>query len=84
MPRSLVLHQITVMDLPVLDFVRMAGGSGCDAISLFTNSPDVILPGQSARFGFPAITGLHKREALSHRFRGHAGNAGFRAGGSRP
>lgn len=65
MPRSLVLHQITVMDLPALEFVRIAGGSGCDAISLFTNSPDVILPGQSARFDFPAITSLHKREALS-------------------
>ena len=64
MVRSLVLHQITVMDLLPLDFVGLAGLSGCDRISVFTNSPDVILPGQTAPFDFPAIGLAQKREAL--------------------
>lgn len=63
MARSLVLHQITVMDLLPLDFLRLAAGSGCDMVSVFTNSPDVILPGQSALFDFPAIGVTQKREA---------------------
>jgi sugar phosphate isomerase/epimerase len=60
--RTLVLHQITAMDVPPPDFARMAAEAGCDQISVFTNCPDAILPGQSARLDFPTITEAMKRD----------------------
>lgn len=60
--RPLVLHQITAMDVPPPEFARMAAEAGCDQISVFTNCPDVILPGQSARLDFPTISALMLRE----------------------
>jgi sugar phosphate isomerase/epimerase len=56
MTRSLVLHQITAMDVAPPDFARMAAEAGCGQISVFTNCPDAVLPGQSARLDFPTIT----------------------------
>lgn len=56
MKRQLVLHQITAMDVTPPLFARMAAEAGCDQISVFTNCPQVILPGQSARLDFPTIT----------------------------
>lgn len=62
MPRPLVMHQITAMDLEPMNFVRLVGEIGCDRISMFTNSPDVILPGQTVSFDFPSISLAQKHE----------------------
>lgn len=62
MERTLVLHQITAMDVAPPEFARMAAEAGCDQISVFTNCPDAVLPGQTARLDFPTITPQMKRE----------------------
>lgn len=62
MTRTLVLHQITAMDVPPPDFARMASDAGCEQISVFTNCPDAVLPGQTARLNFPTITPEMMRE----------------------
>jgi sugar phosphate isomerase/epimerase len=65
MTRPLVLHQITAMDVAPPDFARMTAEVGCDRISVFTNCPDMILPGQSAPLAFPTIGPEMKREMLA-------------------
>jgi sugar phosphate isomerase/epimerase len=63
--RALVLHQITAMDVPPPEFARLAADAGCDQISVFTNCPDAVLPGQSAKLNFPAIAPQARREMLA-------------------
>ncbi|MCB2080057.1 MAG: sugar phosphate isomerase/epimerase [Novosphingobium sp.] len=65
MQRPLVLHQITAMDVAPLEFVRLAAGAGSDRVSVFTNCPDVILPGQTAKLAFPTITQAEKADMLA-------------------
>lgn len=43
----------------------MAAEAGCDQISVFTNCPDAILPGQTAPLNFPTITAGMKRQIQS-------------------
>jgi hypothetical protein len=62
MARALVLHQTTAMDVSPPAFARLAAEAGCDRISVFTNCPAAVLPGQAARLDFPAITPGTKRE----------------------
>lgn len=62
MQRTLVLHQITAMDVAPPAFARMAAEADCNQISVFTNCPETILPGQSAQLDFPTITRQMKRE----------------------
>jgi sugar phosphate isomerase/epimerase len=64
MSRALVLHQITAMDVEPLDFVRLAAAAGSAQVSVFTNCPDVILPGQTAKLSFPTIAPQARSEML--------------------
>ncbi|RZI59732.1 MAG: sugar phosphate isomerase/epimerase, partial [Zymomonas sp.] len=50
------------MSSPATDLVRFAAEAGCQAVSVFTNCPDAVLPGQSKRLEFPTITSAAKRE----------------------
>ena len=64
MERPLVLHQINAMDVAPPAFVRVAAEAGCEAISVFTNCPNLVLPGQTARLDFPTISPRMKFEML--------------------
>jgi sugar phosphate isomerase/epimerase len=54
--RLLGLHQVTVIDLDPLAFLRVAAESGCDSVSVFTHVPELTLPGQRAQLRFPIVT----------------------------
>jgi sugar phosphate isomerase/epimerase len=54
--RPIGLHQMTAMDVDPLQFVEIAASAGCDRISIFTFSPQPVLPGQRSRLLFPTLT----------------------------
>src|SRR5690606_27068620 len=59
MSRSIVLHQMTVMDVPPVALPALAASVGCREITLFTYSPASGLP---AGFEFPLVTPARKRD----------------------
>lgn len=53
---------MTAMDVAPVEFIRLAGQSGCDAVSVFTSCPAAILPGQASPLRFPTITPAMRRD----------------------
>ena len=64
MPRPLVLHQVTAMDVGPLELIGIAAANGCDEVSVFTFAPQAVLPGQKARLEFPLVTQETKRGVM--------------------
>ena len=64
MSRPLVLHQVTVMDVSPADLVQLAAENGCDQVSIFTCSPQTIMPGLESPLVFPTVTEDTKQDFL--------------------
>jgi sugar phosphate isomerase/epimerase len=60
--RPIGLHQVPVLDVDPLQLVEIAAATGCDRVSVFTFSPQPVLPGQKSRFLFPTVTREMQRE----------------------
>lgn len=70
MDRPFVLHQITAIEAEPKLLPGIAALSGCNQVSLFTNSPSAGLPEENTGYNFPLVT-QNTKQAVQAELRKH-------------